>query len=148
MRIVTLLLLAGLAGGAYYQWNKREAASAAASTEGSGHPAAPSPSGFVSVAMPGGAKPGTVLVFAPENCPSEDAQRANDLVDRLGRRGIPAQLSSHFQSATTNPTAEDQARMERTVRVLNGEIPAVFVNGMGKANPSYEDVLAELGMAK
>lgn len=148
MRIVTFLLLAGLAGAGYYQWNQRETAAAATAAGSSGDPAAPSPAGFLQVAMPSGAKPGTVLVFAPENCPSEAAQRANDLVDRLGRRGIPAQLSSHFQGAIANPTAEDQARMERTMRVLNGEIPAVFVNGMGKANPSYEEVLAELGMAK
>jgi hypothetical protein len=37
-------------------------------------------------------------------------------------------------------SAEERARIEHTVAVLNGDIPAVFVNGMGKSNPSAEEV--------
>jgi hypothetical protein len=33
--------------------------------------------------------------------------------------------------------------MERAVDVLKGEIPAVFINGMGKSNPTAEEVAAE-----
>jgi hypothetical protein len=35
------------------------------------------------------------------------------------------------------------AASDRAVAILNGEIPAVFINGVGKANPSAEEVLAE-----
>jgi hypothetical protein len=38
-------------------------------------------------------------------------------------------------------SAEDHTNFENTVAVLNGPIPAVFVNGMGKANPSAEEVI-------
>jgi len=33
--------------------------------------------------------------------------------------------------------------MKRTQAVLAGEIPAVFINGMGKSNPTADEAAAE-----
>ncbi len=41
-------------------------------------------------------------------------------------------------------SAEQQAQLQRTVAVLNGGIPAVFFNGMGKANPTLDEVVAQV----
>ncbi len=48
------------------------------------------------------------------------------------------------RTETTNPSAEQQAQLQRTVAVLNGGIPAVFFNGMGKANPTLDEVVAQV----
>ncbi|WP_242100256.1 hypothetical protein [Stutzerimonas stutzeri] len=96
------------------------------------------------MAMPGGARSGVVMVFAPVNCPSDAARRADELAAGLTRMGIAVQRSSHFSTETTNPSAEQQAQLQRTVAVLNGGIPAVFFNGMGKANPTLDEVVAQV----
>jgi asparagine synthetase A len=84
------------------------------------------------------------MVFAPVNCPSDEARRADELAAGLSRMGIAVQRSSHFSTETSNPNAEQQAQLQRTVAVLNGGIPAVFFNGMGKANPTLDEVVAQV----
>ncbi|HBZ98339.1 MAG TPA: hypothetical protein DEO97_02980, partial [Pseudomonas sp.] len=76
--------------------------------------------------------------------PSDAARRADELAAGLTRMGIAVQRSSHFSTETTNPSAEQQAQLQRTVAVLNGGIPAVFFNGMGKANPTLDEVVAQV----
>lgn len=135
MRLIRLLIvLVGLWYG-YQWWHGRELARESA--------ALTSVNGFVAMAMPGNAKRNVVQIYAPLNCPSEAAQRADALAQELTRRGIPNERGSHFSLNVDNPTAAQRAALDRTVAVLNGEIPAVFINGMGKANPSAEEVLAE-----
>lgn len=93
--------------------------------------------------MPDGAKANTVLILAPVDCPSDAAQRADALSEELARLGIPNIRSSSYSSNITDPTEEQKAGVERAVSVLNGEIPAVFINGMAKANPTVEEVAFE-----
>ncbi|MBD9409113.1 hypothetical protein [Stutzerimonas stutzeri] len=138
MSLTRVLFIAAVLGLGYKLWSgqQQEALLQAG--------AASSPSGFVPVAMPGGARSGVVMVFAPVNCPSDAARRADELAAALTRRGIAVQRSSHFSTETTNPSAEQQAQLQRTVAVLNGGIPAVFFNGMGKANPTLDEVVAQV----
>lgn len=107
-----------------------------------------SPNGFQSVAMPAGAKDNEVLIFAALNCPHEEAQRADALADRLTRMGIPNRRSSSFSIHIAEPTEEQNAAAKRTADVANGTIPAVFINGMGKSNPTFEEVVAEYQRTK
>ena len=89
--------------------------------------------------MPDGMSPHGVVVFAPENCPSDAAQRAYALISDLGSRGVPVVRAS-TASFSTLPDTETQ---QRVLSVMNGPIPIVFVNGRAKGNPSLEDVVAE-----
>jgi hypothetical protein len=100
--------------------------------------------GFVEVVMPDGAKPGTVIVFAPPNCPSKEAQRARSIHERLTAAGIPAVMSSSYSVRSAETSEEFQARLKRTQSVLSqGRIPIVFVNGMARGNPSAAEAAAE-----
>ena len=138
MSLTRVLFLAAVLGLGYKLWSgHQQEAQLQAGT-------ASSPSGFVPVAMPGGARSGVVMVFAPVNCPSDAARRADELAAGLTRTGIAVQRSSHFSTETTNPSAEQRAQLQRTVAVLNGGIPAVFFNGMGKANPTLDEVVAQV----
>lgn len=67
MRILVILLLVCALYGAYQWWQDRSP-----SIEVSA-----SPNGFVPVEMPGGVGRDSVLVLAPRNCPSEQAQKPN-----------------------------------------------------------------------
>lgn len=135
MGIARLLIIVGIIGFAAHWWNNRGTNVSLVQT--------PSPNGFVSAAMPDGARANTVLILAPLNCPSAAAKRADALAVKLGRRGIPNARSSAYNINIQSPTAEQRAAVERTVAVLKGEVPAVFVNGMAKANPSLEEVVSE-----
>lgn len=137
MGIARFLILVGIIGFGIHWWNgKGHDATAVASDY-------TSPNGFVSVAMPAGTPPNTVVILAPVNCPSAEAQRADSLSEQLSRRGIPNVRSSHFSASSTDPSAEQKARLDHAVAVLNGEIPAVFINGVAKANPSADEVVTE-----
>lgn len=102
-----------------------------------------SPNGFVTATMPDGAPANTVVILAPQNCPSDAAQRAARLAQGLTDAGVPNILRSSYSVDIEDPTDEQQQGMERAVAVMNGEIPAVFVKGMAKANPTVEQVVAE-----
>lgn len=135
MNFLKLLIVVGLVGYGYHWWDGRSAAESEASLE--------SPSGFVSAAMPNGARPNTVIILAPQNCPSDAAQRADSLASQLTQAGIPNIRSSSYATNIADPTKEQQAAVQRAVNVINGEVPAVFVNGMAKANPTFDDVVSE-----
>ena len=105
--------------------------------------AAKSPNGFVSVVMPNGAPRNTAIIFAPLNCPSDAAQRADTLANELTSRGIPNVRSNSYDATVTNPTANEEANIQRTHDVVNAGVPAVFINGRAKANPTFKEVIAE-----
>jgi hypothetical protein len=137
MGFARLLVFLAAIGFAYHWWNHREAAASATVAEES------SPNGFVQAAMPDGVSPNTVVILAPLNCPSDGAQRADNLARALEGQRIPVARSSHYSARSEGFDAERKASLDRAVAVLNGEIPAVFVNGMAKSNPSADEVVAE-----
>ena len=102
--------------------------------------------GFIAVPMPPGVAPGMVLIFAPENCPKEGAQKARSIAEQLTQRGVSNQLTSHYPGLVYEPSPEMDAAVKRLNIVMTGEIPVVLVNGRGKANPSLEEVVAELSL--
>lgn len=131
MNLIKLLLLIAIAGGGYHYWKNHgvERDLAAATSEG----------GFISVPMPDGMSPHGVVVFAPENCPSDAAQRAYALVSDLGSRGVPVSRAD----AARFDNLPDAATAERVRTVMSGQVPIVFVNGKAKSNPSLQEVVAE-----
>lgn len=137
MGFVRLLLLVGALGLGWHLWQEHKSDKQMAEARSG------SAAGFMTTAMPSVARHNVVLILAPVDCPSEAAQRADALASELTRRGIPNERSSSFSLSMDNPSAEQRAAIDRAVAVLNGEIPAVFINGMGKSNPSADDVAAE-----
>lgn len=137
MGFAKLLIVLAALGFGFHLWQQHQ--SSARLEAG----ASPSPGGFVDTAMPQGAKPDTVLILAPLNCPSEAAQRAEALAAELDRMGVPHVRGDSFSLNFSNPSEQERASADRAVAVLNGTIPAVFVNGRGKANPSAQEVADE-----
>ncbi len=129
-----LILIAVLGSAAY--WYKNHNVSSSAAAQKSQH-------GFISVIMPDGAAANSVVILAPLNCPSDAAQRADALSARLTELGIPNVRSSSFSANIAEPTDEQTAAMKRSISILNGDIPAVFLRGMGKANPTAAEVADE-----
>ncbi|TAK76624.1 MAG: hypothetical protein EPO12_16235 [Aquabacterium sp.] len=138
MSFVRILLLIGAVGLGWHEWQKHQADKIRAVAD-----AGTSATGFVPTAMPTVAKRNVVLILAPIDCPSDAAQRADALASELTRRGIPNERGASFSLSLNDPNAEERAAADRAVAVLNGTIPAVFINGMGKANPSADEVAAE-----
>lgn len=134
-----LIILVLIAGG-YHLWNKHEQNNLFSSSA--------SPNGFVNVIMPSGMKMNTVYILAPANCPKEAGQRADALQRRLTELGIPNERSSRGSVNAPDSSDEAQKMFQRTVAVLKGEIPQVFINGMGKSNPYIDDVVAEYERTK
>jgi hypothetical protein len=87
-----------------------------------------------------GQSPAAVLVVAAEDCPHEDAQRADRLAEDLSRNGVPV-LRTHHIGFTLAGADGDQ--LERINVVMKGPLPIVFVRGRAKANPLLKEVLAE-----
>jgi hypothetical protein len=127
--------LAVLAGG-YRAWHSHEHTADTRELQ-----ALADGSGFVPVQMPDGSPPDTVLILAPLNCPSAGAKRADALAARLTALGIPnARRNQYFVSS---PTPERQTGIRHAFSLMDGEIPAVMINGRGKANPTAEEVATE-----
>ena len=139
MRVLELMAIIGVAGLAVHLWQGHAHQPINFGTAA----AEPSPNGFVATAMPEGAQENTVLILAPVNCPSKAAQRADALSRKLTEMNIPNKRDNSFSLRINDPTHEQQAAMQRAGSVLGGEIPAVFINGMGKSNPSAEEAAAE-----
>lgn len=99
-------------------------------------------SGFLPVPMPAGTERDTVLIFAPVNCPKEAAQRAALLAEKLTNAGIPNLRTSVYPAQAFEPTPENHAAYKRLNVVMTGEIPIALINGMGKANPSADEVVS------
>ncbi|MCD9026839.1 hypothetical protein LDO26_01230 [Luteimonas sp. BDR2-5] len=134
MRVLVLLMLACTLFGAYKWW---------ADKSETGVAAVASANGFVPVEIPGSVARNVVLVLAPPNCPSDQAQRTEALVHGLSREGVPVVRGSSFSFEVTNPTSEQKAGIDRAVEVFKRGAPAVFVNGMAMSNPTLHQTLAE-----
>lgn len=135
MSLIRILIVVGLAGGAYHYWKGHRAESIQAVSG-----PAVSTNGFVALPPADGQNPRSVYVIAAENCPHEDAQRADRLAEDLGRKGIPV-VRSHNISFSLN--GADSSVANRISSVMNGPLPIVFVQGRAKSNPSLDEVLAE-----
>ena len=131
--VIKLVLMLAVIGLAYHYWSTQQSTN---------RPDVVSPNGFVMVPPMAGADPKQVVVFAPENCPSDKAQQADSLAQQLASRNIPT-LRSH--DVTFSSTDMDPKIGVRLNSVMNGELPIVFVNGRGKANPTIEQIIAEYG---
>lgn len=133
MGFLKFLLVLVLAMVGYHWWHKHrdlfvtdETAQVAGGT------------GFVAMPQPIGTSLGTVLIFAPRNCPSAAAQRARELSRELAAHDIP-----HALLDEANFDLDSPEQVASVKRVMEGTVPIVFVHGRGKANPSLDDVLAE-----
>ncbi len=133
MNVIKLVLMLIVAGLAFQYWQTNRPATG------------PSANGFVALPTLANSSPKQVVVFAPENCPSEKAQQADELARQLASRNIPSVRSHDVSFSSSDP---DPAIGSRLNAVMNGELPIVFVNGKGKANPTLEEVIAEYGGAR
>jgi len=140
MKLLKLLLVLGLLGMGYQWWSAHKRFNSVS--------AQPSPNGFIHAAMFDGAKRNTAVIYAPINCPSEVGQRADALEAELTRMGVPNVRSDSYSLNVPDPTPEENANIQRAVTLLNGQIPVVFVNGMGKSNPTAEEVRSEYERTK
>lgn len=95
--------------------------------------------GFEAIPLPDGVSARGVVIFTPQNCPSEAAQRARRLMAQLTSERIPYRETSSADFSSL--TSQDEAN--RVTAVMNGPIPVVYVNGRAKANPTPEQVVAE-----
>ena len=132
MNVIKLVLMLIVAGLAFQYWQANRP------TTG------PSVNGFVALPTLANSSPKQVVVFAPENCPSEKAQQADDFARQLASRNIPSVRTHDVSFSSSDP---DPAIGIRLNSVMNGELPIVFVNGKGKANPTLQEVIAEYGIA-
>lgn len=132
MKILRLMLLAGILGAGWQYWNKQQDGAALAK--------ATSTRGFVELPAPAGSNPNQVLVIAAENCTADAARRADDLEIDLRRQGIPVRRTSQVNFEFSGGSSD---MLNRINRVMNAEPPIVFVNGRAKANPTLAEVVAE-----
>jgi hypothetical protein len=95
--------------------------------------------GFVQIPAPDGQPSRGIVIFAPVNCPSDAAQRAEALARHLSAQGVPYVRSQNAEFG--NLASQDE--VSKVMAVMNGPVPVVFVNGKAKANPTPEEVLAE-----
>ncbi len=61
---------------------------------------APDSYGFVPVIMPTNIRENTIVIFAPENCTSDEAALADELSEQLTERGIPNVMEDHYEVTT------------------------------------------------
>jgi hypothetical protein len=130
MNVIKLVLMLIVAGLAVQYWQANRSATG------------PSLNGFLALPTMADSNPRQVVVFAPENCPSEKARQADELARQLASRNIPSVRSHDVSFSSSDP---DPSIGERLNLVMNGELPIVFVNGKGKANPTLDEVIAEYG---
>lgn len=133
MKIIKLVLLVATVAVAY-QWYTHQPKT--------GPEALVSANGFIALPSLVNADPKQVVVFAPQNCPKESARRSDDLAQQLAQRNIPSVRSHDVTFTSSDPDPGIGARLNA---VMNGELPIVFVNGKGKANPTLDEVMAEYG---
>lgn len=96
--------------------------------------------GFVPVLAPVGARPDTVVILAPLNCPRAGAQRANALAEYLTEHGIPNVRSAEYAVSGAGANAME---MKTTDAIATGILPVVLLNGRGEDNPAPWQVAAE-----
>lgn len=138
MESLLILMLVCALYGAQQWWQKRDGARAAAFDA----------SIFVAVEMTGGVQRNTVLVLAPPNCPSEQAQRTEALIRDLDRASVCVVCDSGFAFDIENSTDAHMQGIDRAVSVFKRSAPAVFVNGLAMLNPRAEHKVAALRASK
>ena len=137
LRVLAVVALLGLGAHWWGQRNERMAIDRAMDQ-----------SGFLPVPMPAGAERDTVLIFAPLNCPKEAAQRATTRSEKLAAASIPNVKTAHYGAQTYEPTVENHAAFKRLDVVMRGEIPIVLINGLGKANPTADEIISVYNRTK
>jgi hypothetical protein len=137
MNLLKLALVIAIGAGAYNYWKQHRHEG---SLQSAGSTSPTSPTGFVSLPAVRGRSPSAVLVVAAEDCPHEDAQRADRLADDLSRNGLPV-VRTH--SVGFDIPNGGQADLDNINRVMTGQLPVVFVRGRAKANPTLDEVVAE-----
>jgi hypothetical protein len=140
MNLVRALILICFAAGSYAYWKHHHPSPRQLAAQGQ-----TAPGEFVSLPPVEGQRPRTVFVVAAENCPHEDAQRADRLAEALAQKGIPVERSHRVEFQFTSQP--DAATVESIKKIMNGPLPAVFVNGRAKSNPSPEEVDVEFRQA-
>ena len=145
-KLIKLVVVAGVAAGSYSQYKQRfdpaamtqlaDAAANGSLIQGM----EPSANGFVQMPPLVDLDPNTVTVFAAENCPQEDARRADNLAEALRGSGIPVKRT---HSINMTVPGGQEAMMAGVNAIMNGNLPIVFVNGRARANPNLQDVIAE-----
>ena len=93
--------------------------------------------------MPDGMPDQGIIIFAPQNCPSDAAQRADALAQYLSGKGIAFSRSSSAEYGDLASREE----VDQVMAVMNGPIPVVYVNGKAKANPTPQEVEAQFQLA-
>lgn len=136
MSIFRLLLVIAVAAGGYHYWRQSSQSQSVAE--------ATTRNGFVGLPPVEGQSPTAVLVVAAEDCPHEDAQRADRLAEELSRNGIAVVRTHNVSFSLDGP---DSGALERINSVMNGPLPIVFVRGRAKGNPSLSEVLQEVNDA-
>jgi hypothetical protein len=96
--------------------------------------------GFVPVAAPVNARPDTVVILAPINCPRAGAQRAAALAKYLTEHGVPNVRSNEYAVAGAGA---DARLMRATAAIATGTLPVVLFNGRGEDNPAPWQVVDE-----
>lgn len=96
--------------------------------------------GFVPVLPPMGARPDTVVILAPINCPRAGAKRADALAKYLTDRGVPNVRSAQYEVAGAGT---DALVMKATDAIATGTLPVVLFNGRGEDNPAPWQVVDE-----
>ena len=131
-----IIVICAIAFGGYTYVQKHRNQSVAPAVEA----AASTESSFVSLPPADGHQAGAVVVIAPIGCTREEARRAEQLASDLSRNGVRVQRTNRISF-----TGFDPAEAGRIESVMNGGVPIVFVNGKGKANPTFNEVMAEVG---
>lgn len=131
MSLGRFILVVAILGGGWKWWHHHSEVAAVATVT--------SDRGFVDMPPPSGLSDSDVVIFAPKNCPSDGAQRAESLASDLAAKGI---VVARADEANFDDLP-DAATAERVGQIMSGPIPIVFVHGRAKANPSLDDVLAE-----
>jgi len=137
---IKFLIVAIVVYVGYALWQKHhervEAAEIAAITDNRG---------FIEFAPPDGGKRQEVMIVAAQNCPHEAAQRADALAQEMAERNMRYVRTSSI--TFTPPPDFDDAYVRRHNRVMNQDLPLVFVNGRVKSNPDLDEVIAEYEQA-
>jgi hypothetical protein len=101
--------------------------------------------GFVPVAAAVNARPDTVVILAPLNCPRAGAQRAAALAKYLTEHGVPNVRAAEYAVAGSGA---DATLMKATAAIATGTLPVVLLNGRGEDNPAPWRVVDEYRSAQ
>jgi hypothetical protein len=99
---------------------------------------------FEQVVMPSRLPADTVWIFAHRDCPTPDRKRAETLAAELQRLGIPHVYEDQASFTGLDQQTQESPEWQQTRRLLeSGSYPVVMLDGVGKANPELNEVIAE-----